>query len=317
MRQAGRYLPEYRALKERYDFLTMVRTPELAAEVTLQPLARFPLDAAILFSDILTIPEAMGQPYRFREQGGIEMEYRLDTPEKIAALQPEAVCERLAYVGAAHRLVRQQVGTDKALLGFCGSPWTLATYMIEGGSTPHAKAAKELFFSNRALFDSLMEKLTGALVEYLKMQAEAGADAVQIFDSWAALAPAAHYEALSLQWIRRVIEQLPPELPVILYAKGAVQHQAALWQTGAQVLSLDWTADMTEAAAQVPPGRALQGNLDPALLTLDDASVVREETLRVLNSVPATTGHIFNLGHGITPDARIENVETLAEAVVP
>ncbi|MDP4879224.1 MAG: uroporphyrinogen decarboxylase, partial [Opitutales bacterium] len=195
MRQAGRYLPEYRELKAQHDFVTMVRTPELAAEVTLQPMRRFPLDAAIIFSDILVIPEALGQGYHFREQGGIGMDYLLDSPEKIAALDSSKITERLAYVADALSLTRTKLGEDTALLGFCGSPWTLACYMIEGGSAKDFIAIKKLAWEHPDQFEALMQKLTNAIVEYLHMQIDAGADALQIFDSWGSICPATHYEA--------------------------------------------------------------------------------------------------------------------------
>ena len=220
MRQAGRYLPEYRELKAKHDFVTMVRTPELAAEVTLQPLKRFPLDAAVIFSDILVIPEALGQGYHFRDQGGIGMDYLLDTPEKIAALDSSKITEKLNYVAEALKLTRTKMGDEKALLGFCGSPWTLACYMVEGGSAKDFVAIKKLAWDQPEQFEALMQKLTSAIVEYLHMQIDAGADALQIFDSWGAICPATHYEAWSLRWIRHIIKELKKRVPVILYAKG-------------------------------------------------------------------------------------------------
>ncbi|MBQ7331815.1 MAG: uroporphyrinogen decarboxylase, partial [Opitutales bacterium] len=222
MRQAGRYLPEYRALKEKHDFLTLVRTPELAAEVTLQPARRFAqLDAAILFSDILTIPEALGQGYSFRESGGIAMDFTLDSEEKLAALgSAEDVPARLDYMAQAMRLARAELGENRALLGFAGSPWTLAVYMVEGGSAKQFSKIKRLAAEAPALFEALMEKLANAVAASLKMQIAAGADAVQIFDSWAALCTAGEYEKLSLRWIRKIIAALPAGVPVIVFAKG-------------------------------------------------------------------------------------------------
>jgi uroporphyrinogen decarboxylase len=192
MRQAGRYLPEYRELKKQHDFLTMVRTPELATEVTLQPMRRFPLDAAIIFSDILVIPEALGQGYHFRDKGGIGMDYPLDSPEKIEALDPLRMQEKLSYVGDALRMTRTKLGEDTALLGFCGSPWTLACYMLEGGSAKDFTAIKQLALGAPEQFEALMQKLSYAIIDYLHMQIDAGADAVQIFDSWGAICPASH-----------------------------------------------------------------------------------------------------------------------------
>ena len=186
MRQAGRYLPEYRALKQKHSFVEMVRTPELAAEVTLQPLRRFPLDAAILFSDILVVPEALGQPYHFREEGGIAMNFALDSVEKIKRLEGDNIAGRLAYQAHALKLVRQEMGEEKTLLGFAGSPWTLAAYMVEGGSPTNEPMVAELARRDPATFELLMQKVTKAVAICLRQQIEAGADAVQIFDSWAA-----------------------------------------------------------------------------------------------------------------------------------
>lgn len=315
MRQAGRYLPEYRALKEQHGFLTMVRTPELATEVTLQPLRRFPgLDAAILFSDILVVPEALGQPYHFRDVGGIALDFALDSADAVERLHLEGFEERLAYMPAALRLLRAELGEEKALLGFAGSPWTLATYMVEGGSSEHFSRVKALYFEDRALFERLMDVLTQAVTRLLRMQVEAGADAVQIFDSWAAACPAAHYEAMSLRWIHAVIAGLPEGTPVILYAKGMGQHHRALAATGARVLGADWTVDLPAWARELPARVAVQGNLDPVLLE-GAPEVVAAETTALLKAMQERPGHILNLGHGITPRARIEGMEALLAAV--
>ena len=317
MRQAGRYLPEYRALKAKSSFLEMVRTPELATEVTLQPLKRFPgLDAAILFSDILVIPEALGQTYAFRETGGIQMAYRLETRAQIDALAPaEAVPERLAYVGDALRLLKKEVTTTgHTLLGFGGSPWTLASYMLEGGSSDDFARAKILFHSDRSAFDALLEKLTAALVFYFRMQIEAGADAIQIFDSWGGILAGPDYEAASLAWIRRIVSALPADFPVILYAKGTAPHLSAQATSGVRAISLDWTADLAAVRAVLPSSLALQGNLDPVLMTTTP-EIVRTQATRLLESLRGRPGHIFNLGHGITPEAKIECMQALVDTV--
>lgn len=314
MRQAGRYLPEYRELKAQHDFVTMVRTPKLAAEVTIQPLLRFPLDAAVIFSDILVIPEALGQGYHFREQGGIGMEYLLDTPEKIAALDNTRIAERLSYVADALSLTRKKLGDDTALLGFCGSPWTLACYMVEGGSAKDFIAIKKLAWDQPEIFEALMQKLTDGIVEYLHMQIDAGADAIQIFDSWGAICPASHYEAWSLRWIHHIINDLSKRVPVILYAKGMGHKAADLMHTGASVLSMDWTINLRRLRQSVGNKVAIQGNLDPATLTTNP-EVVRKEALRVLEDAGKQPGFIFNLGHGMVPSAKIECVEALMEVV--
>ncbi len=314
MRQAGRYLPEYRELKERHDFLTMVRTPELAAEVSLQPLRRFALDAAIVFSDILVVPEALGQGYSFREGGGIAMDFVLNRAAQIAALAVDAVPERLDYVAQALRLVRAALGEKTALLGFAGSPWTLATYMVEGGSVGEGVNIRALAAEEPELFKALMGKLSESLVTYLNMQIAAGADAVQIFDSWGGLCTEQNYDALSLRWIRRVIAGLPKNFPVIVYAKGMNHCAREIAETGARVVSLDWTCRLSAVKAVVGKDVALQGNLDPAVLTTTPENV-RGKARQVLQDMRKTPGHIFNLGHGITPDAKLENVETLVQTV--
>ena len=231
MRQAGRYLPEYRALKEKYGFSAIVHEPELAAAATLQPIRRFPeLDAAILFNDILSVPEALGQGYAFRDGGGIAMDFTLDSAEKIRALgSPEDVPARLDFAARALRLVRAELGGSRALLGFAGSPWTLAVYMVEGGSARQFAKIKRLAAEEPALFDALMEKLSDAVAASLNLQISAGADAVQIFDSWAALCPAAEYERLSLCWMRRIAAALPVGVPVIVFAKGMAHFAHALF----------------------------------------------------------------------------------------
>ena len=316
MRQAGRYLPEYRELKAKSSFLQMVKTPALAAEVTLQPLRRFALDAAILFSDILVIPEALGQPYSFRDQGGIGMEYALDSRARVEALAPaSAIPERLSYVADALRLLKKELGDTKALLGFGGSPWTLATYMVEGGSSDDFQKIKQLFYTDRPLFDALLEKLTDALIFYFKMQIEAGADAIQIFDSWGGIIAGPDYVAASLHWIRKIVAALPSQFPLILYARGTCPHTTDQAFSGVKVLSLDWTVDLGIVRHAVPGNVALQGNLDPVLMQTTP-EIVRREATRLLECMRDSSGHIFNLGHGITPTAKIECVQALVDTVV-
>ena len=314
MRQAGRYLPEYRKLKTQYDFVTMVRTPELAAEVTLQPMRRFPLDAAIIFSDILVIPEALGQGYHFRDQGGIGMDYLLDTRAKIEALDNTKIAENLKYVAEALTLTRSKLGEDTALLGFCGSPWTLACYMVEGGSAKDFVKIKQLAWDQPELFGRLMKKLTDGIVEYLHMQIDAGADALQIFDSWGAICPATHYETWSLRWINHIIKELKERVPVILYAKAMGHKANDLMKTGAKILSLDWTMNLRHIRQSIGSGAAVQGNLDPVVLTTTP-EITRREAQRVIDDAGNQPGFIFNLGHGMVPSAKIECVEALMEVV--
>jgi uroporphyrinogen decarboxylase len=314
MRQAGRYLPEYRALKEKHGFLTMVKTPELATEVTIQPLKRFGFDAAILFSDILVIPEAMGQPYEFRASGGISMAFAIRSPHQIEELSPSRVRDRLDYVAGAIRLLKQELRDETALIGFAGSPWTLATYMIEGGSAVQFQKVKEFFFNEPVLFNTLMEKITAAVTDYVEMQLEAGADAIQIFDSWGGICAGHTYEIASLQWIRRIVAAVNKRVPVILFAKGLHARIDDLAATGVQVVSVDWTAELGKLRDTAPANLALQGNFDPVLLNMSP-DIVRREAKLLLDSMEGKPGHIFNLGHGISPEARIESVEALVQTV--
>jgi len=314
MRQAGRYLPEYRALKAKSSFLEMVRTPELAAEVTLQPLRRFALDAAIIFSDILVVPEALGQGYKFRDEGGIAMEFRLENRAQLDRLNSQGVAERLDYMAQSLALVKKELKGEKALLGFGGSPWTLATYMIEGGSSEDFSRIKELFFTDRPFFDALMEKLTAAVIEFFHMQIRAGADAIQIFDSWGGIIAGQDYEAASLRWMRQIIQAMPKDFPVILYAKGCPMQLTDMAFTGAKVLGVDWTVDLGVVRRLVPDNVALQGNLDPVLMNTTP-EIVRREATRLLETMRGTRGHIFNLGHGIMPSAKVENMQALVDTV--
>lgn len=315
MRQAGRYLPEYRALKEKYDFLTMVKTPDLATEVTLQPLRRFPqLDAAIIFSDILIVPEAMGLPYAFREAGGIEMASAIRTKEHVDALEPSAVAQKTAYIGDAIRLVRAELTDSKAVLGFGGSPWTLGTYMIEGGSSKDYSNTREMFMNQRPLFDALMQKLCDGLIDLFQSQIDAGVDAVQIFDSWAAAAPDGHYWDCSLKWIKYIIDALPDSTPVILFAKGMSGHSEDLIKTGAKALAADQSIQLADWKAQLPKDMTVQGNLDPDLMP-GDPEVAAKATRQLLASMAPWNRYIFNLGHGITPNARIETMEAVLDCI--
>ena len=312
MRQAGRYLPEYRALKKKYSFIEIAQTPNLATEVTLQPLRRFPLDAAVIFSDILVIPEAMGQPYHFRDLGGIEMEFLIDNINTIDRLSTDSIPERLDYVNQALKLVRKEI-PNQALVGFGGSPWTLACYMVEGGSSKNFTKIKALAYQHPDLFHRLMEKLVISLVEYFKMKINAGVDVIQIFDSWASLCPAKDYESLSLQWIRKIIECLPSGFPVILYARGIGNSIEPLIKTGAQVLGFDHTISLA-AFKECYPDIAVQGNLDPIIMNLN-LETVKTNTCSLLESMRPYCGHIFNLGHGILPETKIESMEMLINTV--
>lgn len=313
MRQAGRVLPEYRALKEKHSFLELVRTPELATEVTLQPIRRFDFDAAILFSDILVIPEALGQPYEFVEGGGIMME-PLRTAAEIDALDVAAVRERLDYVSKALRLIKQELRGRTALIGFAGSPWTLANFMLEGGGAKDYTKAKALFYSDRSLFEHLLRKLTNAVADYLQMQIEAGAEAVQIFDSLGGLTMDHAFPATSGRWITEILRSLGGRVPVIVFSKGTHGNWNDLVDTGAQILGVDWTVRLSEIRARLPENVGVQGNLDPFLLTTTP-EVVEAETKLLLREMQGNLGHIFNLGHGVPPAAKLENVERLVDTI--
>ncbi len=315
MRQAGRYLPEYRKLKETYDFVTMVRTPDLATEVTLQPLRRFKqLDAAIIFSDILIVPEAMGLPYSFREQGGIEMAGAIRSHGDVERLEGRAVGEKTRYIADAIRMVRSELGDRKAVLGFGGSPWTLATYMIEGGSSKEYEHARHMFLHERKLFDALMEKLVEGLIDLFRSQIEAGVDAIQIFDSWAAAAPDGCYWECSLKWIQRIITALPESTPIILFAKGMADHRGELVKTGANALAADHKTDLPAWRTHLPLHMTVQGNLDPDLMT-GEPETAAKAARELLYAMKPWKRYIFNLGHGITPQARIETVQAVLETI--
>ena len=314
MRQAGRALPEYRALKEKYSFLQLVQTPELAAEVTLQPVQRFDFDAAILFSDILVVCEGLGQGYRFREGEGIEMDFLLEKSADIDGLSVAAVNERLHYVAKALRLIKNALGGRTALIGFAGSPWTLANFMVEGGGVREYTKAKALLYSDPHLFSRLLEKLTDAVAGFLQLQIDAGAEAVQIFDSLAGVLSDGDYAPASGVWISRIVQKLKGRVPVIVFAKGAHGSWDELVATGASILGVDWSIRLADVAARLPQQVGVQGNLDPFLLTTDPKSVAAG-TNRILREMAGRPGHIFNLGHGVPPNAKIENIQSLVDAV--
>jgi uroporphyrinogen decarboxylase len=318
MRQAGRALPEYRALKEKFSFLELVQTPELAAEVTLQPVRRFGFDAAILFSDILVIPEALGQPYHFCETGGVVMEFAVRRRSDIDKLSVARVCENLNYVERALNLVRRELGDRTALIGFAGSPWTLATFMLEGGSAAPYTRALELFRQEPETFFRLAEKLTAAVTAFLQMQAAAGVDAVQIFDSHGGLLSPGEFREASARWVKEIVSALhraAPTLPVIVFSLGAHGNWADLLATGADVLGIDWQFPLAEARRLLPSRVGLQGNLAPALLSDAAPETVAAETRRLLEIMRGRNGYIFNVGHGVPLNAKLDNLAALVETV--
>jgi uroporphyrinogen decarboxylase len=314
MRQAGRALPEYRALKEKYSFIQLVQTPDLAAEVTLQPIRRFGFDAAILFSDILVIAEGLGQRYQFRDGQGIKMDFLLQSKADINRLEVNAVTDRLQYVARALPLIKAALAGRTALIGFAGSPWTLANFMIEGGGVDEYTKAKALFHSDPKLFSRLIDKLTRAITCYLQMQIDAGVDAVQIFDSLGGALGDGDYGAASAASIKQIVAGLKGQVPVIVFARGAHGNWSELAATGAQILGVDWNNRLAEVAARLPAKIGVQGNLDPFLLGTTPG-IVATQTRRILREMRGRPGHIFNLGHGVPPSAKLENIQCLVETV--
>ncbi|MGV6807190.1 MAG: uroporphyrinogen decarboxylase, partial [bacterium] len=320
MRQAGRYLPEYRATRQRAgSFMDLCMNPELACEVTLQPLERFPLDAAILFSDILTIPDALGLGLYFEEGEGPRFKKPLRTDqdiEKLNVINPE---RDLGYVMDAVRLIRKELNGRVPLIGFSGSPWTLATYMIEGGSSRDFPRAKTLAYNRPQILHQLLSTLADSVSAYLNAQIEAGAQAVQIFDTWGGALSDAAYREFSLQYMSNIVQSLHrrwdgKEIPVILFTKGGGQWLEAIADSGCHCIGLDWTTPIGDARTRVGGRVALQGNMDPAILRAEPEQI-RAEVARILSAFGQGPGHVFNLGHGITPDIDPEHVKAFIGAV--
>ncbi len=320
MRQAGRYLPEYRAVRaEAGSFMNLCQNPELACEVTIQPLRRFPLDAAIIFSDILTIPDAMGLGLYFVENEGPKFERPINSLADIEALPRPDVGSSLKYVMDALALTRRELAGSVPLIGFSGSPWTLATYMIEGGSSRSFSKAKRLLYEEPKAAHRLLGKLSDTIVDYLNAQIASGAQAVQIFDTWGGALSSDAFREFSLRYLGEIVSRLDRErdgrrVPVILFCKGCNTQLEAMAATGCDALGADWTITLEEARARVGQQVALQGNLDPAIL-LASPEVIRRETLACLQSFGHGDGHVFNLGHGITPEVDPENLSVLLETV--
>ncbi len=320
MRQAGRYLPEYRATRERAgSFLALAQSPALAAEVALQPLERFPLDAAILFSDILTVPDAMGLGLHFADGEGPRFARPLRDEAAIRALRAPDPGERLRYVIDAVRETRKALAGRVPLIGFAGSPFTLACYMVEGAGSDEWRVLKTMLYARPDLLHRVLEVNTRAVIDYLNAQIEAGAQAVMLFDTWGGELGHADYEAFSLAYARRVLSGLTREsggrkVPTILFTKGGGAWLEAMAASGCDALGLDWTVDPAAARARVGARVALQGNLDPAALFAPPGAV-RREVRRVLDAFGAAPGHVFNLGHGISQHTPVESVAALVDEV--
>lgn len=320
MRQAGRYLPEYRATRKvAGDFMSLCQSPEMACEVTLQPLRRYPMDAAILFSDILTIPDAMGLGLYFSEGEGPRFRKTVRTEQDVEQLPIPDIASDLSYVTDAVSLIRRELNGSVPLIGFSGSPWTLATYMIEGSGSKDFRHAKEFMYNHPELMHQLLEKLAQTVTAYLNAQIAAGAQAVQIFDTWGGILSTGAYQAFSLAYMKKIIAGLTREadgrkVPVIVFTKNGGLWLDQIADSGADCVGLDWTIEMGRARAMIGDKVSLQGNMDPTILYSSPAAI-RAEVERILASYGEGNGHVFNLGHGITPGVDPENVAVFIDAV--
>ena len=320
MRQAGRYLPEYRETRKKAgDFLSLCKSSELACEVTLQPLERFDLDAAILFSDILTIPDAMGLGLYFVEGEGPKFSKPLATLDDIDGLSKPDVGSELAYVSEAVSVIKKNLKGRVPLIGFSGSPWTLATYMVEGGSSKNFSKVKGLMFENPKHMHQLLKVLAETVIDYLNNQIEAGADSIMIFDTWGGLLNKQSYEDFSLSYMTKIVAGIHRQyegktIPVTLFTKGGSAWLEQIALSGCDAIGLDWTIELGEAERRIGSQVALQGNLDPSVLRATPEVIVTEVN-KVLDQFKGETGHVFNLGHGITPDVDPENMKVLVDAV--
>lgn len=318
MRQAGRYLPGYRAVRSQHSFWTVCKTPELSTQVALEPLALFPLDAAIVFSDILTIPDALGLEVTFGPGEGPRIARRLGTEADLAAWNTEGIAERLGFVAAAVRHLRAAIGPERGLFGFAGAPWTLFSYIVEGQGSDDFRAARTLLHANPGLARAALTSLADAIADLLESQCAAGADAVQLFDTWGGLLTIDEYTRFALPAIRRITDRLRARgRRTLVFARGGHHLLPVLKECGADGLSLDWRSPWRDARALMP-SMVLQGNIDPILL-LSSPDVVRQATRALLNDMRETshyTRSIVNLGHGIVPETPIDSVRALCDAVV-
>jgi len=320
MRQAGRYLPQYRATRAKAGgFLTLCKTPELACEVTLQPIDLIGVDAAILFSDILVVPEAMGMELVFTTGEGPKFPQPIRTATDVAQLPiPDPMVE-LKYVMDAIRLIRKSLAGRLPLIGFSGSPWTLATYAVEGGGSKNFSVIKKMLFNNPKALHQLLDKLADSVAAYLNAQIESGVQAVQIFDTWGGVLTTRDYHEFSLNYMQKIIDQLTRnhdgrKVPVIVYTKGGMGWLEQIAATGCDVIGLDWSIDIDQAKARVGDKVALQGNMDPCMLYANPDRI-RSEVRDILSRFGNGGGHVFNLGHGITPDVPVEHARAFIQAV--
>jgi uroporphyrinogen decarboxylase len=320
MRQAGRYLPEYQATRAKAgSFMELCRNPDLACEVTMQPLERFPLDAAILFSDILTIPDAMGLGLYFTEGEGPHFKRPITDEAAVKALGLPDMASDLGYVMEAVHTIRQELDGRVPLIGFSGSPWTLVTYMVEGGGTKHFSKVKGMMFNRPDLMHQLLHKVTDAVIAYLNAQIDAGAQAVMIFDTWGGVLSPHHYQSFSLNYMQKILQALKKEsegykIPSILFTKGGGLWLETMAESGCDALGIDWTLNLADARRRVGDRVALQGNLDPCTLYASP-ECIQEEVAQVLASYGKGSGHVFNLGHGIHPEVDPERAGVFVQAV--
>ncbi len=315
MRQAGRYLPEYRAVRAKADFLTMCKTPELAAEVTIQPVDLIGVDAAIIFSDILVIPESMGMNLELIESRGPVFHNPIRNEDDFKKLNEIDPLKDLKYVLDAVSLTKKELNGRVPLIGFAGSPWTLLTYMVEGKGSKNFAEVKKLIYNNPELAHKLLDKISNAVADYLTAKIDAGVDAVQIFDTWGGMLSQSDFREFSLNYIEQVISKIKRDKePVIVFAKGVHYKMDKIVKAGADVIGLDWTMDIGKVRNEVGDRVALQGNLDPTVL-YGSKDKIREEVKKVLASYGEGSGHIFNLGHGILPNIDPENAKALVQFV--
>lgn len=315
MRQAGRYLSEYRAVREKTDFLTMCKTPELAAEVTIQPVDIIGIDAAIIFSDILVIPEAMGMKLEMHEGKGPVFPNPIRNENDANCLKKIDPAKDLKYVLDAVSLTKKELNGRVPLIGFAGSPWTLLTYMVEGKGSKNFSKVKSLIYNNPALTHSILAKLAEAIADYLSAKIEAGADAVQIFDTWGGILSQDDFEEFSLKYVEMIISNINRKKePVIFFPKGVHYKLKKISHCGADVIGLDWTMNIEKVRKEIRDRVALQGNLDPTVLYANEEKI-KEEAKKILSLYGKGSGHIFNLGHGILPDVNPEKAKYLVKIV--
>jgi len=313
MRQAGRYMPEYRALRQKYSFLEMVHTPEIAVETTLLPLKKLGVDAAILFSDILVIPEAMGLGLRFEENAGPIIERPIQTSNDIDALPKPCMQDKLGFVGETIKLLKKELHVP--LIGFCGAPFTLASYIIEGKSSTHLRKTKKWLLSDPQGFHRLLEYITELTVSYIQLQIDQGIQAFQIFDSWAHVLGHSFFLEFSLKYMKKLLQPLKAsKIPAIVFCRGSSLFASELASISPNAISLDWHGNIQAIRRTIPSDIALQGNLDPEILLAPKEVVQREvrDLLRVMEKNPS---YIFNLGHGVLPDTPFENVKALVDVI--